>query len=472
MKMLIPFMDDIKHSCEKQLAATALARMARWGFGEKIVEMNPEILKALIRGLNTRSACLAVRNLVQSSKKLAEEIIEKNALPSLCKCAEDFDVGCREAAINALAALASHSAEIAWKVVKHGVLTACIVPGLHEPELSLKHACALAIAEIGKHDADLAHALVDAGAICQLCRALESHDARLKKNALHALACVSQHGVELAETVVEAEVYPGALLLLKDADPSVRKCAMELVKETCKQSVELAQLMVSVGMIGAAISYLEQSPKDTNCIPAVLALGFVAAHSESLATNVIVARSIHIFGEILKSSADKKVQSTVLWALSQTGQHSAEHARAIAIAEGVFESIGECCQSKNEEMKDKAERCFKLILQKCTYLPALEPLLMNERLSLNLQVCILGQFARVLPSETKFRKSFVTSACLKRIQEFEFEVGSVGKDHVLTINQCFPPEIVKYYSPGYSNTLLDRIDNYKTPATETVEKVK
>jgi hypothetical protein len=29
------------------------------------------------------------------------------------------------------------------------------------------------------------------------------------------------------------------------------------------------------------------------------------------------------------------------------------------------------------------------------------------------------------------------------------------------INKCFPPEIVEYYSPGYSKTLLNKIDEFE-----------
>lgn len=31
------------------------------------------------------------------------------------------------------------------------------------------------------------------------------------------------------------------------------------------------------------------------------------------------------------------------------------------------------------------------------------------------------------------------------------------------INECFPEEIVQYYSPGYSDTLLQRLDGHQQP---------
>jgi hypothetical protein len=33
-------------------------------------------------------------------------------------------------------------------------------------------------------------------------------------------------------------------------------------------------------------------------------------------------------------------------------------------------------------------------------------------------------------------------------------------ESIRTINECYPEEIVRYYSPGYSNTLLSKLDAY------------
>jgi hypothetical protein len=41
-------------------------------------------------------------------------------------------------------------------------------------------------------------------------------------------------------------------------------------------------------------------------------------------------------------------------------------------------------------------------------------------------------------------------------------VGSKLAEAIRTINECYPEEIVRYYSPGYSATLLAKIDDYAT----------
>jgi hypothetical protein len=100
---------------------------------------------------------------------------------------------------------------------------------------------------------------------------------------------------------------------------------------------------------------------------------------------------------------------------------------------------------------------------------------------------IIAQFAKVLPHDVAARRAFVTSGGLAKVQqlaskfgfggvsssvkaggieaatEASFEsqyVGSKLTEHIRAINECYPEEIVRYYSPGYSTTLLDKIDEY------------
>lgn len=45
--------------------------------------------------------------------------------------------------------------------------------------------------------------------------------------------------------------------------------------------------------------------------------------------------------------------------------------------------------------------------------------------------------------------------------------GSTLYEYVNIINSCFPDEIVRYYSPGYPDTLLDKVEQY-SPQIMTV----
>lgn len=45
--------------------------------------------------------------------------------------------------------------------------------------------------------------------------------------------------------------------------------------------------------------------------------------------------------------------------------------------------------------------------------------------------------------------------------------GTTLYEYISVINSCFPEEIVRFYSPGYPETLLEKIEQY-TPQMMTV----
>ena len=60
-------------------------------------------------------------------------------------------------------------------------------------------------------------------------------------------------------------------------------------------------------------------------------------------------------------------------------------------------------------------------------------------------------------------RKLISEEVAQRLQDIDAEPGSKLKEYVDTINSCYPEEIVRYYSPGYSDTLMEKIDNYSLP---------
>ena len=152
----------------------------------------------------------------------------------------------------------------------------------------------------------------------------------------------------------------------------------------------------------------------------------------------------------------------------------------------------------SEDLQTKSKKALKNILQKCVYLPALEPLLHDAPSNIlkhvvaqysKVQFCkilrtywdifsswahpdfLSKNFAKitkifqVLPNDPSARRLFVTSGGLKKVQEIKAEPGSPLQEHINAINGCFPEEIVRYYSPGYSEALLQRVESFKPSTT-------
>mmetsp|Transcript_39821 Transcript_39821/g.99633 ORF Transcript_39821/g.99633 Transcript_39821/m.99633 type:complete len:192 (+) Transcript_39821:1081-1656(+) len=188
-----------------------------------------------------------------------------------------------------------------------------------------------------------------------------------------------------------------------------------------------------------------------------MTLGYIAAFSETLALAVIVSKGIPPLKDTLMNEQEDHIKAAAAWSLGQIGRHSPDHARALAEAD-VFRRLLAVYlyQESSEDLKTKAKRALKSVLQKCTHLPALEPLL--QEAPPNILKYVVQQFAKVLPHDLQARRSFVQSGGLQKIQEIQAEPGTKLRDYIDEINQIYPPEVVLYYTPGYASTLLKKLE--------------
>ena len=167
--------------------------------------------------------------------------------------------------------------------------------------------------------------------------------------------------------------------------------------------------------------------------------------------------------------------------MGQIGRHSPDHAKTLA-DRGVLPKLLSIFINASGDQKDinigadlkvKTKRALKCILEKTLLIEALEPLLQSSTPTSILKY-VVGQFAKILPHNISVRRGFVVSGCLQRLQEVskslgskvgeiddnedgETLVGTVMGEYVRIINECYPEEIVRYYSPGYSKTFLDKV---------------
>ncbi|CAG9770781.1 unnamed protein product [Ceutorhynchus assimilis] len=66
----------------------------------------------------------------------------------------------------------------------------------------------------------------------------------------------------------------------------------------------------------------------------------------------------------------------------------------------------------------------------------------------------------LLPNDPKARRLFVTSGGLKKTQQLDAKPGTALMEYITVINSCFPEEIVRFYSPGYPDSLLEKVEQY------------
>lgn len=236
-------------------------------------------------------------------------------------------------------------------------------------------------------------------------------------------------------------------------------------------------MIVSSGGVAAVVDYVVESTGNAR-LPGIMTLGYIAAFSETLALAVIVAKGISPLSEALVSEPEEYVKAACAWALGQIGRHSPDHAKTLA-EHAVLSKLLKVMNlpARNDQtasgseslvdLKTKTKRALKSILEKTLTLEALEPLLQSSTAT-NILKYVIGQFAKILPNNVAVRRQFVTCGGLQRVQDIATQIraesdsnsGLVGTkigEYIRQINECYPEEIVRYYSPGYSATLLDKV---------------
>ncbi|VDK89161.1 unnamed protein product [Dibothriocephalus latus] len=451
LSLLRPLLLDVVPNVQ-QNAAMAIGRLANHSEDLANCVVKAEILPQLVYSINEqnrfykKAAAFVLRSVAKHSAELAEKVVESGAPDSLVLCLEEFDVGVKENAAWSLGYIARHNASLSQRIVDAGSIPLLILC-LQEPDNNLKRAAASSLGDIAKHSPDLAQSVIDAGAIAYLSK--------------HVTTQIAKHTADFADLVVESEIFPAILISLKDQDEGVRKECATLIREICKHTLELSQLIVNSGGAAAIVDYIGESYGNAS-LPGIMALGYIAAHSESLAMAIIHSLGIAQLKSALVRENEDHVKAAIIWSIGHIGRHSSTHAKAVADA-GLLPIVLACyCRSNSsEDLQTKSKRCLKQVLQKVIDIEALEPLLQDS--PPNILKHVVAQFSKILPKNANARRAFVLTGGLKKIQEIQAEPGSDLAESIDAINNCFPEDVVKYYSPGYPEALLERVEAYQLP---------
>ena len=193
----------------------------------------------------------------------------------------------------------------------------------------MKRISASALSEICKHSAELAQFVVDAGAVPFLAQLINHQDAQLKRQVCSCLANISRHTQDLADNVVNNDIFPKILYKLKDPDELVRRFSAMCIREIAKQSVDLAKLICNSGGAVAIVDYVTET-KGPDALPGIVTLGYISSFDESLAMGIISAKGIPPLKDCLHRDNHESLKSAAVWSLGHMGEHSPDHARAMA----------------------------------------------------------------------------------------------------------------------------------------------
>ena len=155
----------------------------------------------------------------------------------------------------------------------------------------------------------------------------------------------------------------------------VRKNSATCIREIAKHTPELARLIVNAGGVTAMVDYVNETRGNAR-LPGIMTLGYISAFSETLAMGVVVAKGIAPLVDALIREPEDHIKAASAWSLGQIGRHSPDHAKACAILNVLGRLLAVYLSAdSSDDLKTKAKRALKAILQKCIHLEALEPLL-------------------------------------------------------------------------------------------------
>ncbi|XP_031768531.1 sperm-associated antigen 6-like isoform X3 [Galleria mellonella] len=414
-------------------------------------------------------AVVAAARLCEHDEGVARQLLNEGMVTITLENLHKYNVYYKRSALYLIRAVAKHNEELAGVIVRLGALEH-IVSCLEDFDTQVKENAAWALGYIGKHSESLAGLVVDAGTLPLLVLAFQEPEMSLKqRSTLCALGAVAGARLELAEAVVAGGALPPALLHTGHDAAPVRRAAACLLRDIVKHSVDvryfiiissmLAQLVVNTGGSRPLVELLSETAGGVR-VPSCMALGFIAGQSDQLAMAVIEAKAIPALVEILQNTeAEDAELCAAAWTIGHISKHSPQHSLAIAVANALPRLLQLYTNPKSSgEVRARASCALKQSLQCCLHRPALEPLL--HAAPACILKYVLAQYAKILPNDARARRLFVTTGALKRVQEIDTVPGTSLKEYINIINSCFPEEIVRYYTPGYSDSLLDRVEAY------------
>ena len=117
-----------------------------------------------------------------------------------------------------------------------------------------------------------------------------------------------------------------------------------------------------------------------------------------------------------RNEPEDHLKAAAAWSLGQIGRHSPDHAKFLSEADVPSRLLAVyMLPESSKDLKDKSKKSLKNIIQMCTHLPALEPLL--QLAPNNILTYVTAQFAKVLPSNLEAKRTFVQSGGFQKIQE-------------------------------------------------------
>ena len=172
--------------------------------------------------------------------------------------------------------------------------------------------------------------------------------------------------------------------------------------------------------------------------------------------SVIQAKAISQLRDALQNEPHQHIKAAACYALGHVGRHSSKHAKEVSDANVLSLMLFYFIDpNSTDDLKLKAKNALKKIIDTCSNLNALEPLIhvAPDKILKH----ILQQYVKNLKGNTEEMRAFAQNGGLQKIQEIKGRVSAKIQTLIDEINSYYPADIVRYYSPDYAADLLSKI---------------
>ena len=394
-----------------------------------------------------KAALFALKNLAKVSCTSSDAITaDKRIIPGILAAIRDTDVSVRESGVWTLSYIVKRCPELAELAIESGCLPLIQSALENKQDLPLLRISISLLGDIARHNESLSEHILQLDIVGILLEHTGHIDVGMRKQST---ACLSQLVKHTADQAARIMSYPQFLhtmsTLLKDINITVRRNACIIVRELCERDASLATSVVDFGFVPLLGSYMQDTAVEEK-LPAIMCLGYIASHSDTMAKGLIVSNIIPtICNDLIEAKSDI-VRCKLVWLLEQIGKHSADNCKSLN-EHGALTRILALYMHANtsQDLRDSSKQAFGVLIQNTTDCDVLDRLL--AEVPMELRGFILDQLARELPNNMHAKKKFVQSGSLQRILSIKGTDDDLS-DSIAQIRNCFPPEILEFFEPS------------------------
>lgn len=345
--------------------------------------------------------------------------------------------------------------ELAQSVVDYGGLQ-YLVQCIQEPDMSIKRVSMCVLADIAKHSTDLAQRVIESSAVKHALQLVSTTDILLKRQICCLLAQVAKHTKDSAGQTINAMSSLPDLMTVRDS--YVLNNTVTYIGAVAKHGEIFCKKLVEVNGLFDFVTNCIRDSRLRSQYAACVTVGKIAACGEVYGMRVRDTGSVAALMQLMSdSTCPVHIVREATRSIGIIGSQSAS--LASEMGQKSFKKLYELISiTQDFQLRNTCSQSLQSIISHCNDTTAL-CLLLNKDISEDVLELVLSQLAIILPQDANQRLLFMKAKKLELVQQIgsRSQLSPSMAKSISTINESFPSDAVKYYTPNYERELWNMI---------------